>query len=398
MDKRIAIIGGSTTSIPLIRAAKAKNYECIVLDANLNAAGMKQADRAVVVDINCPERCLHSLAPFPPDGILTVTDFGVRSMAFINDSLGLTGPTPQAAANCTNKKRMRDIWHATGCDTTQYGIAHSPDEAKKIIASLGGFPVIFKPVRSTGGSRGVSVVKKNDQLWTAFNFAKKYDNKRQVLIEEYHQGLEHSAEVIVQNGKPIVLAISDKVKAPEPYRVDKSVDYPTSVHGAKYEKLIQTICKSVLALGLDWTAAHVEICSKPDGFYLFEAAARSGGGATASTIIPYVTGVNYPDVMLQLCLGEKIDMTLATPPKSCIYRFLTPPSGPLESIEGINTVRNMKNILECDFYLKPGDTIQKIRTGMDRSGHIVAAGLTRAEATLLADRAESLIRVNHTNS
>lgn len=62
------------------------------------------------------------------------------------------------------------------------------DQIKKEI----GFPCVIKPIRE-GSSMGVSVVKEEKGLDTAFEYAFKYD--REVLVEEYLKGLEFTCVV-----------------------------------------------------------------------------------------------------------------------------------------------------------------------------------------------------------
>ncbi len=58
-------------------------------------------------------------------------------------------------------------------------------------------------------------------------FHKDCFDQKATLIEEFIDGRhEHSAEVLVHEGVPYVIAISDKIKTPLPYRVDKAILIP----------------------------------------------------------------------------------------------------------------------------------------------------------------------------
>lgn len=58
----------------------------------------------------------------------------------------------------------------------------------------------------------MSIVKSPDEVNEAFHFAAGYDSSGRVLVEERHQGNEHSVELYIRNGIAHVLAISDKIK------------------------------------------------------------------------------------------------------------------------------------------------------------------------------------------
>ncbi|MBK7139349.1 MAG: ATP-grasp domain-containing protein [Bacteroidetes bacterium] len=72
------------------------------------------------------------------------------------------------------------------------------------------FPIIIKPDKSFGGSRGVSKINFIEQAQQAFDFASQASFNRKVVIENCAEGIEYSCEVLVFNKQTSVLAIGQK--------------------------------------------------------------------------------------------------------------------------------------------------------------------------------------------
>jgi len=108
--------------------------------------------------------------------------------------------------------------------------------------------------------------------------------------------------------------------------------------------------------------------------------------------VSYLTGIDEIGFVTRLLLGDPPGPLSVEREAGCIYRFLTPPPGILESVTGVEEVRGWKDVLDCGVWVKPGDEIRAVRTGGDRAGYIVAGGPDRAGAVALADRAEAAIQ------
>jgi biotin carboxylase len=219
------------------------------------------------------------------------------------------------------------------------------------------------------------------------------------VIEEFLEGVEHSLELIAEpGGRFTLLAISDKEKTPPPYRVDKSVIYPTLFEDRERARIGEVAIEAARALGIQIGAVHAELCSTATGPRLFELGARFGGGHTPHPIVSFLTGVNEIAAVTRLLLGEDPGPLEARRSAGCIYRFLTPPPGVLDSIHGLDTVRTWDGILDCGVWVGPGSVVRQVRTGGDRGGYVVAGAENREPAIRLADRAESAIEFRYASS
>ena len=392
MKKRVLILGASRYYVRSIIAAKELGCEVIVVDRNPKAEGFRYADYHEAADFSDIDRSLNVATKYHIDGVVAVNDFGVKPAAVIAKEMGLVSISPQIAEYATSKALMRSIWKNAGVPSPRFKVVRTLDESRAALSYLGTFPLILKPSDSRGGgSRGVSKIDSEKQLEKAFIYAQSYYDDKKVVIEEYLDGIEHSVETITYNGDTYVLAVSDKVKTPPPYRVDKSIIYPTVFSGRKLQKIHDVVKAAVKAIGINVGAAHVELCSTNEGPKLFELGARCGGGGTPDPIVPFLTGIEMFKEVVRIALGEKPNNLKPLFQKACVYRFITPKVGIVKKVVGLDEVKSWEKVLDCDVLVSQGDSIREVKSGGDRTGFLIAGGGTRDEAIDLADRAEKHI-------
>ncbi|PNW61071.1 UNVERIFIED_CONTAM: hypothetical protein BEN50_26005 [Euhalothece sp. KZN 001] len=324
-----------------------------------------------------------------------MNDYAVPTAARIADDLDLIGIYPDVADACTDKASMRKRWAADGLPQPAFRVAEVLEEAWDAAADIG-YPVVLKPAVSTGGgSRGVSLVDGPTDLETAFEFAQSAYEDDRVLVEERANGTEHSVEVVVQKGDASALVVSDKVKTPAPYRVDKSVIYPTSLDDSMRERVERVAERATTAMGVEVGAAHVELAVTKAGLRLFEIGARCGGGATAEPVVRAVTGIDYFPRLCRLHSGEPISDWTLSRRDGVIYHFLTPSPGKISGVSGVEEVSGWNGVIDCRLWVSPGDKVSPVRRGGDRSGSVITHARSRSDAYKLAVRAEETIEFEY---
>lgn len=375
-QKRILILGASRYYSKSIEAARRAGYYVIVADRNPQAYAFAYADASEVCDIIDKEAVLVVALRYGIDAIVPVNDYGVPTAAFVAGKLGLPGISEETAYWATHKGAMRKKWIASGVPCPKLELVETAEQARAAIKSIG-LPCILKPTGGYGGaSRGVIVIDNESMIEDAITFATRFYADKTLLVESFIDAqVEHSAEVLVINGMPIVLAIADKIKSPLPFRVDKNVLYPTRIKGDAYRLLEKTICDAVLALNIKVGAAHVEIATTDKGPVLFELGARCGGGGTPEPIIPYVTGIEYFISIIKSLAGDPVENIRPLYKRACNYHFITPSPGLVKDIRIPETFKtNGTEILDFEMLVKPGESIRNVETGLDRAGFLIIGG------------------------
>ncbi|MGE5343218.1 MAG: ATP-grasp domain-containing protein [Candidatus Omnitrophota bacterium] len=390
--KKILILGASRYYLRSIEAAQRLGYHTIVIDRVDQSPGFRAAHEHAVIDITDYRQTLAFAREKRIDGIAALNDYGVVTAAFVAENMGLVGLSTDQAKIATNKALMREKWEERQQPNPRFRVVHSLDDCVAACRHIG-FPVILKPAYSAGGSRGVTTIHHESEIEAGYAFATSFFADRTVLVEELLVGFEHSAEVIVYQGKGHVLAISDKIKTPYPARVDKSVIYPTLFEGDHLRKIESVVRGAVEAVGIQNGCAHVECCTLPSGeVKLFEFGARPGGGGTPDPIVPFVTGINEIEQYLSVCAGDAPSALIPLSRQGCSYQFITPAPGRIRRIEGREDVGKMPGILDVELFVHEHDEVKPVRVGSDRSGFIIAGGQTREDAYRLGCLAESTIR------
>ena len=387
------ILGAGHFMIPAIKTANDMDLCVIVTDGNTNAEGFKHAHYHESVDFSNIEKILGVAKKYTIDGIIPLNDYGVKTAAVIAEEMGLCGITPETAELCINKRLMREKWGKSGLPCPKFKAVHDFHESEKVAEEFG-YPIITKPPDTMGGSRGVIKIDTKDELKKAFNYAISFTRQNFILIEEYVTGYECSVESISYEGKINVLAISDKTKLPPPYRVDKSVTFPTK-HSTEIQEEIQSIAKKAISsLGIKNGASHLELSITENGVRLFEIGARTGGGGIIAAIqVPIVYGVNMMREAIRIALGEPPDFVFNKTLNGSDFRFLTPSPGVVKSVSGVEKALSLKNVVTGACFVNSGDLVHSIQSGSDRSGYIVTRGATRDDAIRIADMAENLIKI-----
>ncbi len=395
-SKRILILGGGRYNVPSIRAAREAEFFTLVADKNPDVPGLKAADLALPIDLNDCESLTQAVTKSGGvDGVVSMAEVGVRAAANISARLRLPSISEEAAANATSKAAMRRNWQHIGEYSTAFAIVSAPGEARTAAERLGRFPLIFKPDRSFGGSRGVTRVERAEDVADAFRVAQAgglaHSN---VVIERCVEGSEHSAEVLIWKGKTSVLCIGQKIKSLPPYRVDVSVQYPAQLTAAQESTVADMCHKAIRALGLTQGVAHIEFAYTDQGPVLFELGARCGGGHTPQ-IAHHVSGVNEFVEACRMACGMPPSQIEPTRHRGADYRFLVFNPGIVQRIEIPERLAADVAVLDVGVTVQPGDEIRPLRSTSERAGFLVTTAETLHEAADRADRACREISIDY---
>lgn len=394
--KRLLLLGGNRYNVAGIRAASEAGFFTIAADRNPKAPGLEVADVGLPIDLYDYDRLLPAIAAHGGvDGVISMSEAGVRPAAYISDRLGLSSIKAEAAEKATSKAAMRQEWSKLERYSPDYGVATTEREALDVCKRLGVFPLVFKPDRSFGGSRGVSRVEGMSEVRDAFAFAKSGGiADGDVVIEPFIVGTEHSAEVLIWEGQTSVLCIGQKVKSQYPYRVDISVQYPARLSSSQNAVVADMCRQAVTALGLTQGTAHIEFAYTADGPVLFELGARCGGGHTPQ-IAYHVSGVNEFIEACRMACGIPPTQLWASTKRGADYRFLIFPPGKLAEITIPDTLRSDRNILDVAVTLQPGEVVRPLKTTSERAGFVVTVANDCQAAVQSADWACREISVTY---
>ena len=184
----------------------------------------------------------------------------------VRDHLGIHGMGAEAGRNFRDKARMKSVLRAHGIPCARHALAHSVDEARAFIGSVG-YPVIVKP-KEGSGSRGTYRLNSDEDLAGCLR-SMAPSERRPLMFEEFIVGDEHSFDSIALDGQPVWYSINDYRPAAlevlrEPW-IQWSVVLPREVDDPRYDGIRSVAAGALAALGMDTGMSHMEWFRRPDG-------------------------------------------------------------------------------------------------------------------------------------
>lgn len=288
---RLLIIGASILQLPAILKAKELGLYVGVADYNPNAVGIPYADEFFNVSTIDEEGVYQAAKAFGADGIMTLaTDMPMRSVAYACSKLGLTGISYETAVKATDKGEMIQAFEACGVEHPWYYILSSADDVSRLNDRIT-YPCITKPTDNSG-SRGVMLVNNREELENALAYSRENGRTGSVIVEEYMTGPEVSVEVMVLDGVPHILQVTDKLTTGAPHFVEMGHTQPSRLPERDLEKIRDLASRAVKSVGIANGPAHVEIILTGNGPKMVELGARMGGDCITTHLVPLSTGVD----------------------------------------------------------------------------------------------------------
>ena len=368
--KRIMILGASILQLPAIRKAKEMGCYVGVVDYNADAVGVREADEFYNISTIDVDGVVRVAQCFHPDGIMTLaSDMPMRSVAEACKVLKLPGISPDTALKATDKGEMIKAFEAKDVAHPWYIIVPDPNGFEKVLNNVS-FPCIMKPTDNSG-SRGVVLCENRERLKAEYEYALHESRGGAVIIEEFLRGPEFSVEVMVVDGHPYVLQITDKMTTGAPHFVEMGHSQPTQQNEENQELIRELACKAVSAVGINVGPAHVEIILTKDGPKMVELGARMGGDCIATHLVPLSTGVDMVENSIKLACGEKVDITPKFK-KGAAIRYFDTCNGKIKRIDGIDFASHIPGVKEIAIVHQIGETIRGIGNSADRVGFVIA--------------------------
>ena len=389
--KRLFIIGASILQLPGIQKAKELGYYVGVADYNPEAIGIPYADEYYNVSTIDEEGVYEAAKAFRADGIMTLaTDMPMRAVAYATKKLGLPGIAYDTAVKSTDKGEMIKAFEKAGVEHPWYYIVSSPNEAAEVMEKIS-YPCITKPTDSSG-SRGVMLVHTREELELALSYSYENGRKGGIIIEEYMVGPEVSVEVIVYEGVPHVLQITDKLTTGAPHFVEMGHSQPSRLAEEDQEKIRDLACRAVKAVGIENGPAHVEVMLTKEGPKMVELGARMGGDCITSHLVPLSTGVDMIKATIDISLGQTPDIAPKFT-KGAAIRFMDAPAGVIAAIEGVEEAKAVPGVYEISLTKQVGDTAGAIGSSTDRAGFVIAQAEDAAAAVAICETARAEIHI-----
>lgn len=390
--KKLMVLAAGLLQIPVIKKAHEMGVYVIAVDDDPNAPGMALADKAIVPGGLINEEKLLAIAKEEQiDGVIhPCSEVAMNVMGLINDEMQLCGISKDMAIRSTNKHLMREAFEKYGAPSPKSLLTKDEKDAWAIFCEQFTTNAILKPSRNSG-SRGIAKVEKGitkEAFIELYRRALDESRDHSVLIEQFIEGPEFSVEVIVWQGEPHVLAITDKKTTEAPYFVELGHNQPSVFPEDIQQKLKDGAIAGIKALGLTNCAAHCELKVQNGEAYLMEIGARMGGDFISTELTHLSSGIDMVAATINVVLGIAPNLTPTEPKRGVCIRYFTPKPGKLMAIEGEVSLKDAC-VYDAEIYHKVGDIIPEVKSSLDRSGHVI---VTSPSVKGAIEKAEEIIK------
>lgn len=242
------------------------------------------------------------------DGIVAGCEFYVPTVARLAAQLGLPGLDPESVDTVRHKGRMRSVVAAAGLAGPRFAEIGPHDSVDAMCARVG-FPAVVKATDSSGSihvsrvddvvaaRRAVQALRTDDSL--DLGRALSHD----AVIEEYVSGDEFSADGYVENGTPVVAAVTRKLLGAEPFFVELGHLTPADLSAPDRATIVEYAAAVARAVGITSGPFHCELRLRDGQPLLMEIAARLPGDRITQ-LVDMAAGVSLPRVALAAAVGE----------------------------------------------------------------------------------------------
>ncbi|BDR72880.1 hypothetical protein K144316041_15880 [Clostridium tetani] len=378
--KTILILGAGQFQVPLIKKAKELGYKTIVTDYDSKAEGFKFADIALHISTLDKEKTLQVAKRYNIDGILTTSDFPVRTVAYVCEKMNLIGLSSRAAEISTDKFLLRECMKKNNIPCPRYLLVNDKkDICNKKLEGFE-FPLIIKPVDSSA-SRGVCKVYNLQELKLAYEESYHYSKSGKVILEEFLDGPEYSVETLTQNGTNNIVAITEKHTSGYPHSVEDRHIVPAYLNKEQEYKIKDMVNKIINAIRIDNSSSHAEIKLTEKGPVLIEIGSRLGGDYITSDLVPLSTGIDMLENIINISIGKELKLSNEEIKYSGI-QFIT-----YENYEKVksNEINIKKDSSIMKFYFDHNKK-NELKSSLDRSGFYIARSNNKDELINTLDK------------
>ncbi|MFC8740682.1 ATP-grasp domain-containing protein [Streptomyces sp. NPDC057176] len=362
------------------------------LDAYRRNPGFELASRAArLVEVANPaagrlaERLRGRLGPTRPDGVICRDEVHPFAVAELARDLGLPHESVAAARILADKSAVRARLTEHGVGSLRWRVAATRAEGLAAVDEIG-LPVVVKPTAG-GWSVGVTVAWSREDAARALAELLRVPAGRdgappRALVEEYAVGRHVSAELLVADGRTVLLGFAERLPAPTGQTAELGGHFPARLDQDAAARAF--VLDAVRALGLRRSAVHAELLLTPTGPELIEFNGRIAGHVVTRQM-SYALGRSLTRDLMALATGEPVEE--AGPPESVValHQLYSPVAAVVRGGKPADVLG--PDVIETHLAVAPGDRVRALRTNHDRIGYVLARGATAQDAARTAAEA-----------
>ena len=391
---KIIVLAGGNDQAALMQELRRKieGVEIILIDFAPNVVAAKFADRHIVESTMDLHKVKEIAVREKVDYIMTACgDQPLLTMAVVSEELGLhCYLSKKQVLSLTNKMYMKRLMVENEISTSRFKTFTSKERLN--VDGLT-FPLVVKPVDSNG-SKGVRKVNDMAELERYAKEAFMFSLTDTIIVEEFCEGDEISADFYVVDGKAVKVMWCqlNKYKVDENTQVIYQSVIPPSLSAVATQRLTEIANKIVKAYQVDNSPLLIQRMVNGDDVKVIEFSARLGGGAKYKTI-QNVTGFNVLRANLESMLGERPDVKINDDGRYYSRCHLYVEGGIFTAVEGLEYLQQNRIIDEYVLTKPFGVEVGSPKSSSDRVASVFISAATREDLESKIKKAINNIKV-----
>jgi len=254
-QKTVMIIGAADEHCIGIKTAQRLGLNVFATDGNPASVGFEIAESFAVASTYDEKATLAVANDFISknghlDGVMTLASDVPYTVAYVAEKLGLPGIGIESARIASEKVLMKEKFQERGVPMPMFKEVRDANELG-LFADEVGMPLVVKPVDSRG-ARGVQLIRKREQLASAYSVAKEYSPSGRVLVEQYLSGPQLSTEGFMLDGVAYIPAIFDRnyefLERFAPHIVEDGGEMPSRFSEEFHDEVHEVMKEAALAM------------------------------------------------------------------------------------------------------------------------------------------------------
>lgn len=382
-------------------------YRVCLLSEFPDDPGVAQCERYIRVNTFNPEACLQAAQILADEGwcfdaVLSLCWDCPVSVARIAQHFGLRSVSIEVAEQSTLKHIRIRLLRQAGIPVANFAVFEDGQLDATQLAQLR-FPLVCKPV-DLSGATGVQLITSASDLPRALQASRALaalSGSRALLLEEFLEGIEYSAEGLMLGSQLWITGLSERVfdTSARPSFVEIGDIMPTLLTPEQKSE-VHTICeKAAAALGILEGVVKFDLILYQDRIHVLEVTPRLGGPRFGTEMIPLSNGTNILKAAIQHLLGEAVNTTLlqAQFERGMVaFSVFSPCGGTIRAIDGLDEIRNLQGFYDFKWWKGGGYRVGDRVTARKKLGYYIVQAATRDEALALAQAVEERIRIEVT--
>ncbi len=356
---KILMLGGSAQQIIAIDTASKIGLYTVLCDYLPDNPGQFHVDKFYQESTTDKERILQIAREEEIDYIIAyASDPAAPTAAYVAEIMGLpTNPYKSVEVLC-NKDMFREFLFTHDFNTPRAVGFKTKEEALADIQNFS-LPIIIKPVDSSG-SKGATVIRGEEDIEKAIDFAFTFSRGHRIIIEEYIEKKHPyliGGDIFVSDGKVIQWGLmnchrDNRVNPLVP--VGKS--YPPMLESSDLQAIKDTLQRLVTELGIKFGPMNVElIVDNNNRVFPIDIGPRSGGN-----MIPDLLGMIFKCDVVEMSVRSAMGESVGTEMEEGVPYYATlnlhsDRDGIFEKVEFSSEIEQY--IIRKNIYKKPDDEV-----------------------------------------